>query len=237
MTGYNKAFIINNETKEALIKEDPKSAELIKPVLRGKDINRYQANWNELWLIDTHNGYGDAPPINVDRYKSIKRHLDKFYPELKKRQDKGITPYNLRNCAYHEEFAKEKIVWSDISTSPTFTLLSSNFYINNTAYLVNSDNKYLLGVLNSDIVKYYMSLIATELGEKGCRYFKQFVEKLPVPKVLESEQSNIAEIVEIMLQKKISNPSADTSDLQHMVNRLVFNIYQLEEKEKAIMLG
>ena len=220
-----------------MVREDPKSAELIKPILRGKDISRYKANWGGLWLIDTHNGYGNVPPVNVDRYKSIKKHLDNFYPELKKRQDKGITPYNLRNCAYHEEFEKDKIVWSDISTSPTFTLLSNNLYINNTAYLVNSDNKYLLGILNSDVVKYYMSLIATELGEKGCRYFKQFVEKLPVPQVSEAEQANIAEIVEMMLQKKISNSSSDTSNLEREVNCLILNIYQLEKKEKTIVLG
>ena len=220
-----------------MIRQDPKSAELIKPVLRGKDINRYQANWCDLWLIDTHNGYQNVPPVNVDRYKSIKRHLDKFYPELERRQDRGVTPYNLRNCAYHEEFEGEKIVWTDISTSPTFTLLPNNFYINNTAYLVNSDSRYLLGILNSDVAKYYMSLIATELGKKGCRYFKQFVEQLPVPQVWESEQVAIAKIVEIMLQRKRSNPFADTSDLECRVNRLVFNIYKLEEEEQAIVLG
>ena len=82
----------------------------------------------------------------------------------------------------------------------------------------------MLGILNSDVAKYYMSLIATELGKKGCRYFKQFVEQLPVPQVLESEQVAIAEIVEIMLQRKRSNPFADTSDLECRVNRLVFNI-------------
>ena len=97
LTGYNNAFIIDNETKKRLIKEDPNSAELIKPVLRGRDISRYRANWNGLWLIDTHNGYGNIPPVDVENYKAIKRHLDKFHLELEKRKDKGITPYNLRN--------------------------------------------------------------------------------------------------------------------------------------------
>ena len=95
----------------------------------------------------------------------------------------------------------------------------------------------MLGILNSDVAKYYMSLIATELGKKGCRYFKQFVEQLPVPQVWESEQVAIAKIVETMLQRKRSNPFADTSDLECRVNRLVFNIYKLEEEEQAIVLG
>ena len=235
-TGYNDAFIINNETKERLIKEDPKSTELIKPVLRGRDIQRYQVNWDGLWLIDTHNGYGEISPIDINNYKAIKRHLYKFYPSLKKRQDKGITPYNLRNCAYHAEFEKDKIAWSDISKSPSFTLLPGGHYINNTSYLINSDNKYLLGILNSNVVDYYISLIATDLGKEGFRYFKQFVEKVPVPQVSESEQSHIAKIVEIILQRKISNPSADTSDLEHQVNCLVYDVYQITEEEIATIL-
>ncbi len=128
-TGCNEAFIIGNETKEELVREDPKSAELIKPILRGKDISRYKANWGGLWLIDTHNGYGDVPPVNVDRYKSIKKHLDNFYPELKKRQDKGVTPYNLRNCAYHEEFLHDKIVYPNMTTFLPFALLIETDFI------------------------------------------------------------------------------------------------------------
>ena len=100
LTGCNDAFIIDNQTKQELIKEDPKSVEIIKPILRGRDIGRYQVNWSGLWLINTHNGYGQIPPINISNYKAVKKHLDSFLEELQKRQDKGTTPYNLRNCAY-----------------------------------------------------------------------------------------------------------------------------------------
>ena len=115
-TGLNEAFIIDNQTKEALINEDPRSAEIIKPILRGKDIKRWRARWAKLWLIDTHNGYGNVPAINVDDYPTLKSHLNGFNGRLTKRYDKGSTPYNLRNCAYYEEFAREKLildgVWS-----------------------------------------------------------------------------------------------------------------------------
>ena len=106
LTGLNEAFIIDTETKERLCAEDPKSAEIIKPILRGRDIKRYQADWAGLWLINSQNN----PPINIENYPAIKNHLDAFYPQLEKRQDKGVTPYNLRNCAYLAEFEKEKIV-------------------------------------------------------------------------------------------------------------------------------
>ncbi|MCY4234540.1 MAG: hypothetical protein OXE59_12485, partial [Bacteroidetes bacterium] len=66
---------------------------------------RYQANWADLWLIDTHNGWDNIAPVNVSEYPGIKHHLDQYYEKISKRQDRGITPYNLRNCAYHEHFS------------------------------------------------------------------------------------------------------------------------------------
>ena len=107
-SGCNDAFIIDAETKDSLITTDANSAEIIKPVLRGRDIQRYRARWADKWLIDTHNGYGDVPAIDIDAYPAIKAHLNGYYQRLQRRQDKGRTPYNLRNCAYHENFAKEK---------------------------------------------------------------------------------------------------------------------------------
>jgi type II restriction/modification system DNA methylase subunit YeeA len=102
LTGYNEAFIINGKKKDELIAEDPKSAELIRPILRGRDIKRYNSDFADLWLLNVHNGIKESAvkPVNIDEYPAIKNHLDSFYPDLEKRTDKGITPYNLRNCAY-----------------------------------------------------------------------------------------------------------------------------------------
>lgn len=102
MTGYNDAFIINGQTKARLIDEDPKSAEIIRPILRGRDIKRYGYEFADLWLINAHNGIKEKniPPIDVADYPAIKAHLHRYYEQLSKRQDKGDTPFNLRNCAY-----------------------------------------------------------------------------------------------------------------------------------------
>ena len=110
LTGYNKAFIIDNQTKETLVAQDQRSKEIIKPVLRGKDIQRFRAKWADMWIIDTHNGYDGVPAINVDDYPAIKTYLDGHFEQLEKRYDKGQTPYNLRNCAYHAEFVMEKLL-------------------------------------------------------------------------------------------------------------------------------
>ncbi|MDX9705771.1 MAG: hypothetical protein RBT46_08720, partial [Weeksellaceae bacterium] len=114
-----------------LIKEDPKSAEILKPILRGRDIKKYKAEFADQWLINTHTGYKDVPRIDVNNYPAIKRHLEDVEekrkngefgekaqkaPGLYKRSDQGSTPYNLRNCAYVDEFEKEKIVWKRIGS-------------------------------------------------------------------------------------------------------------------------
>jgi len=236
-TGCNEAFIIDNETKEKLIEEDPKSTELIKPVLRGRDIERYKHNWDKtrLWLIATF----PSLKLDIDLYPAIKKHLLSFgkerleqsgktFPDGTKSRKKTIHAwYELQDtCAYHAEFEKSKIVWSDISISPNFTLLPKNSYVNNTAYLINSKDKYLLGMLNSEVAAYYMNLVSTNLGQKGERYFKQFVEQIPVPKV---SNQKIREIVRTMLQK--SNSPADIHALEKEKNRLIYKIYQLTAEE------
>ncbi|GBU23863.1 hypothetical protein R83H12_00482 [Fibrobacteria bacterium R8-3-H12] len=123
-TGFNDAFIISGEKRKELIKEDPKSDEIIRPILRGRDIKRYGYDFADLWLINTHNGIKEKgiKPINIDDYPAIKKHLDKYYSELEKRQDKGDTPYNLRNCAYTEDFFKQKIMYSELTQGSCFFL-------------------------------------------------------------------------------------------------------------------
>lgn len=104
-TGYNEAFIIDGKKREELIKEDPKSVEIIRPILRGRDIKKYSYDFADLWLINTHNGVKEKEikPVNVDDYPAIKNHLNNYLLQLKSRQDKGDTIYNLRNCAYMDQ--------------------------------------------------------------------------------------------------------------------------------------
>ncbi|MDD2245549.1 MAG: hypothetical protein PHI70_03300 [Proteiniphilum sp.] len=130
LTGFNEAFIIKGEKRDEILanckddEERQKTIELIRPILRGKDIKRYGYNYADLWLINTHNGVKEKgiKPININDYPAIKAHLDKYYPQLEKRQDKGDTPYNLRNCAYIDDFYKQKIVYSEIVREPQFYL-------------------------------------------------------------------------------------------------------------------
>ncbi|EKC1410883.1 class I SAM-dependent DNA methyltransferase, partial [Campylobacter coli] len=140
LTGYNEAFIITTEKRNEILAnckdeaEKERTAKLIRKMLRGRDIKRYRYEWAGLWVINAHNGYKNqngekVEAINIENYPSLKKHFDEFYPQLEKRADKGLTPYNLRNCAYIEEFEREKIVYSEIVRKPQFYLDTKlNFY-------------------------------------------------------------------------------------------------------------
>ena len=229
-TGFNEAFIIDNKTKEALVAEDLKSAEILKPVLRGRDIQRYQAEWAGMWLIDTHNGYDDVPAIEIDDYPAVKALLDESYDQLAKRHDKGRTPYNLRNCAYYEEFSREKLFWIDLSDEGRFSYDADGIFCVNSAYMMTGVSlKYLCAVLNSSLVTWFMQNSALNSGMGTARWVRFTVERIPVPIIdIASQQPFIRAIDKILDASRLG---ADTTAWEEAVDGLVSELYGLTEDE------
>ena len=186
VTGLNEAFIVDGPTKEALVREDARSAEILKPLVRGRDVGAYSVNWAGLWLIATHNGYGAVPRVDVAHYPAIMRHLHGFMPALEQRQDQGASPYNLRSCAYHAQFERPKVLWREISDQPRFAYCPDEMYCNNKVYLLTSDSvehlQYLCAVLNSRIARWYGRHVTVTTGAGESSWFKFSVESLPVPR-------------------------------------------------------
>ena len=237
-TGYNNAFIIDSAIRRTLIKEDPNSADIIRPVLRGKDIRRYKARSASRWLIDTHNGYGDVPTIDIDDYPAVKTYLDWFFPQLEKRQDKGKTPYNLRSCAYYDEFSKEKLFWMDLTERGRFALDAGTMFCVNTAFvLTGSSIKYLCAVLNTQLITWYMQSTALNSGMGTARWVKFTVERLPIPKISPNQQRPLVRLVDGVLKAKASDPDADTGELEAEIDRLVYALYRLTDEEIAVVEG
>ena len=185
-TGYNEAFIISTEKRNEILanclteEEHKRTEELICPILRGRDIKRYDYNWADLWLINTHNGVkGVKPRIEINKYPAIKSHLDHYWDKISKRADKGDTPYNLRNCVYVDEFYKPKIIFQESQ----FLLDENNgFFCNDTGRIITGEHLYhLLGILNSDLfffaVKHFYG--GGTLGEHGVRMKHTFFENFP----------------------------------------------------------
>ena len=237
-TGYNKAFIIDTKTKDALVAKEPKSAEIIKPVLRGRDIGRYQAQWAGIWLIVTHNGYGDVAAIDVEDYPAVKEHLDGFDAQLKKRSDKGKTPYNLRNCAYYHEFAKEKLLWIELVEEGRFAYDSSGIFGEATTFMMTGDSlKYLCALLNSTLIRWFLQQIAPTSGMGTFRWKKVYVETIPIPKITVEEQEPFIRLVDEILAAKAAVADADTGELEREIDRLVYGLYGLTEEEVKAVEG
>ena len=238
-TGFNEAFIISKEKRDALIAADPKSAKILKPVLRGKDIKRYQVNFAELWLINSHNGCFDrknnnrVEAVNIDLYLAVKAHLDEYWEAIKKRYDKGKTPYNLRNCAYLPEFEEKKIVWGNLALNAQFALAKPGMFINAPSPLINTGNKYLLAVLNSTLSDYYIRTLGVTRNGGYFEYKPMFVEKLPIPQISKQQQILFVNLVDLLLfciEQKRSNFS-----LEFIIDGLVFELYFSDHmKEKQI---
>ena len=232
LTGYNNAFIIDNDTKEALIAEDSRSADILKPLLRGRDIQRYRVHWAGLWLIDAHNGYGNVPAVDIEEYPAIKNHLDGFYPQLEKRQDKGRTPYNLRNCAYHEEFSKEKLIWMDLTVQGRFAYDTDGIFCLNTAFVMSGESvKFLCAILNSKLITWFMGNTALNSGMGVTRWINASVETIPIPGISAKERRPFIRLIERILNARTTDPNTDVSAIESEIDLRVYELYGLTATE------
>ncbi|GAA7906373.1 class I SAM-dependent DNA methyltransferase [Helicobacter pylori] len=257
LTGANEAFIIPTEKRDAILnacktqEERERTKELIKPILRGKDIKRYSYEWAHLWVINTHNGYtsnlkSKIPPIDIAKYPAIKAHLDAHYDTIATRCDQGDTPYHLRNCAYLEDFEKEKIVYGEIVQEPRFYLDNGEcelgyFYAEATSFILTGEHlRYLLGMLHSKLITFAFKTFYAGggLGESGYRYKKAFIERLPIPQITEKNQEladKIIALVDKILQAKEKDPKANTQRLEKEIDALVYQLYNLTDEEIKII--
>ncbi|WP_305875976.1 class I SAM-dependent DNA methyltransferase [Helicobacter pylori] len=256
-TGANEAFIIPTEKRDAILnacktqEERERTEALIKPILRGRDIKRYSYEWADLWVINTHNGYTSAlkskiPPIDIEKYPATKAHLDAHYDTIATRCDQGDTPYNLRNCAYLEDFEKEKIVYGEIVQEPRFYLDNGEcelggFYAEATSFILTGEHlRYLLGMLHSKLITFAFKTFYAGggLGESGYRYKKAFIERLPIPKITPKNQElarKITDCTERILKSKEKDPKANTQELEKEIDALVYQLYNLTDEEIKII--
>ena len=269
LTGLNEAFIIDSDTRDKILnncvgEEREQTQKLIRPILRGRDVKRYDYEWAGLWLINIHNGYDTKPRINIDNFPKLKLYLDKFEPKLSKRSDKGVTPYNLRNCAYLDEFEKEKILCARMVQSPKFAYDINNNIPDNTAYCIIGENlKFLLAFLNSTAVYKIFNFFYAGGGLEGEIKINR-LEILPIPQITPQNENLANEIINLVdeilkanekiklyekhmatltLDEKLEakenidtlNDKIKASD--EKINKLVFELYELTSNEIALITG
>ena len=245
-TGFNKAFVIDRKTRDALIADDPGSIEIIKPLLTGRDVRRYRSEFKDRYLLLTYIG------VQIEKYPAVLAHLQRFQRRLQKRCDKGNYWWELRACDYYDRFEQPKIIYPDIGTGCRFTLDRSGYYSTNTTYFLPSSDLYLLGILNSKFSHFYFSRVCARLeggGTTYLRFFAQYVERFPVRSPTDSDKGchdRIVELVERMLDlhKRLHEVRTehDKNVLRRQIaatddeiDRLVYELYGLTEREIKIV--
>ena len=230
-TGFNEAFIISTEKREEILancqteEEQTRTAELIRPILRGRDIKRYGYVDNGLFLINTHNGIRNKlPRIDINDYPAVKTHLDQYWDRISTRADKGDTPYNLRNCAYLEDFSKPKIIWKIIGSRLAFAIDNNGIMLNNACYLLTGNHlAHILGFLNSSPLIWYSEITnMNKTGVGDAQVGAQNIILFPIPSTINEE---VVEIVEQLL----STPA--NSNLKRILSERIYAIYGLDIEE------
>ncbi len=213
LTGLNEAFIIDSATCKRLIQADPASDKLIKPLVRGEDLRPWYQENEGRWLICIPSGWTAAtfPEINsrdealaweklAAAYPKLAAYLEPFASAGRKRQDKGQFWWELRACDYYEEFSKTKIFYPDIAKKPRFSWGSPGSYTSNTGYFIPTESYTLLGLLNSRVNWFVLTLISQPLAErKGAliyRLFSQYLERLPIPTLSDEQRTHIGDLAQ-----------------------------------------
>ena len=236
-TGFNDAFIIDsakrNEILDACRSEDERqrTAEIIRPILRGRDIRRYAYDWADLWLINTHNGIrGEVERIHIEDYPAIKQHLDNYWDKIEPRADQGETAYNLRNCAYLDDLSKTKIVWIELSDESKFAICEDLVPLNTVFFLTGSNLYHILGLLNSKLVHWYFTnCLGTSSGAGTNRWLKYTIEQLPL--VPYSDDSLSQMVIERL------SPEAEINKCERQIDAYICELYKLSPDEMSFIIG
>lgn len=239
LTGANNVFILSHETAKKLIAIDKKNSEIIKPLLRGKDIGRYCATFKNLYLLCAHNGVKrlNIPPINIERdYPSLIPYYNSFGESFKSRKEQGDSYYNLRSCSYIMKFEQPKIIYADIvQDKGKFYYDEDAFYTNDTAFLISGGNflRYLVGILNSTLFNfaYKHFYCGGSLGKNGLRFKRDFLLRVPIPMAKGVIKSEIENLVMFAISKRRNDSSADISSIEFRIDFLVYHLYGLTYDE------
>ena len=235
-TGYNDAFIISTAKRDEILancqteEERQRTEALIRPILRGKDIKRYSYDWAGLWLINTHNGVkGELPPIDITLYPAIKAHLDSHWDRIARRSDQGITPYNLRDCAYIKDFEKPKIMYPNMTKYLPFAYDNRCFLTNQKCFIITGKHiAYLTAFLNSSIFKYCFRNAFPELQGGTRELSKVFFDKISVLQVDDETNERFIALVEDI-------QAAYTPQKAKAIDALLFEVYGLSEEDKKVI--
>ncbi len=239
LSGCDDAFWISSEQYQNMVSADEHCKEILVPHLRGRNIKRYQIEWEGYYLINSHNGLKDEglAPIDINDYLPIKEHLDTFHDRIVARGDKGDTIYNLRNCAYLRDLDKKKIVYPNLTTRIGFYLDTEGYYVNAKAYMVVGKHLgYLTAFFNSALFRYCFTDEFPIVQGDGRELRKSAFGRIPVRDVTDEEDAEYERrVMEIQQMKRDGLP---TEEKEHELDLMILSHYGITDSEQQnIVLG
>ena len=232
VTGLNEAFVVDKDTRDRLIVEHSSSSEILKPFLRGRDVNRWQIENSNLYLC--YIGW----ELPIKKYPAIYAHLKEFEDRLKARPEvkQGRVPwYALSRYAsdYWQEFEQPQIVWGNLAQYPKFAFADAGFYLSAPATMMVSNSKYLLGIMNSRITRYLVSQSAAERQGGFLEFKPMYISPIAIPDQPENE--GISALVNQILDAKLINPDEEVPELENEIDQIVYSLYNLTPEEITIV--
>jgi hypothetical protein len=242
LTGYNDAFIINSTTREELIRQSGSTdlSEIIRPILRGRDIQKYSAQWDNLYIIGTF----PSLHIDIEKYPAIKDHLLSFgIQRLAQTGDIGARKKTHNqwfetqdSISYWEDFSKHKIVWKRVGSVLRFSYDTTGvFCLDSTCFATGQDLKFLVGYLNSTISRRELLNNAPKTGTGDIITSVQALEPLLIPNATTQQKNEIANLVDMCISALEQNLQADITDFESKIDSIIFEIFNFDEDERAYL--
>jgi hypothetical protein len=240
-TGLNQAFVIDQETRDRLIDEDPRSAEIFKPFLRGRDVKRWRIEFANRYLIKIESSENVKHPwsgmpqdkaekVFAKTFPSIFRWMNQFREELIARYDQGQYFWELRACKYWSDFEKPKILYPDIYEHQSFTFDEFGYYCVNTCYFIPISDYWLVALLNSTVAEWFYSGLSNRVRGGYLRAFTDYMGKVPIPIPTDVENKKLDDLVRAMVGKEgPANGSMIEAEMDARIARL-FNLTGQEYK-------
>jgi adenine-specific DNA-methyltransferase len=241
-TGLNEAFIIPENVKTKLIEEEPKSIELLKPVLRGKDISAWYPDYDNYWLISTFPSLN----IDIDKYQAVKNYLlsvgiERLEQNGKGRKKTGNKWFETQDqISYWENFEHPKIIYPNMTKYLPFVYdEKDHYYSNDKSFILLGKNiKYLTCFFNSKLFKYTFSDNFPELQGGTRELRKVFFDKIPVKQITDIEEIPYSKLVDYLVALKKENSTENSDKLmfiffEQIANAMIFELYFKEEFESA----
>jgi adenine-specific DNA-methyltransferase len=245
-TGLNEAFVVDRATRDRLIAEHPSSADVLRPFLRGRDIKRWRVEFANQYLIRIESSENKQHPwsgkpeqaaekIFAMTYPAIHAWFERFRRALIARDDQGKYFWELRSCAYWQEFERPKIVYPNICKQNEFAWEDSSFYTNQKAFIITEVSKYLLGILNSSVIMWLFTQLLAKLQNDFYEPSAIFMKKFPIPNPRTEECKVLETLVDRILAAKQAHPHADVTNLEREIDEHVYRLYGLTPEEIRIV--